>query len=368
MADHTLFTLIKQLAALLILALLLALVPARPGLALDSQRQMMLVNKSHVLAADDVPDDLVKLSDYLPAGSSVKMTRAAAEALGKMAAAMKEAGIDDVYGASGYRSYAVQSSLYQQKTSYYRNLGYGRDQAAALAGTIVAPPGASEHQTGLAIDLVSWENGGSMDEDFGSTQAGKWLAINCWRYGFILRYAADKTELTGYIFEPWHFRYVGREHAKYMTEHHLCLEEYTQLIKERGALISDAEGNNYAVYYTDQPEQADPAISRLSLAYAGDTAAYIVTLHTVDTDLSDLIAYWGKERIQKLMLLSVVAGYADFSPAPGGQPLLTKELTREGLTRLIETFEPQRDQAPGLEAALVQGELSPAICYLNPLG
>ena len=133
---------------------------------------------------------------------------------------------------AGYRSYDLQTTLYQRKVSYYKNLGYGQTDAETYGGQVVAPPGASEHQTGLAIDVTA--NGTGLTESFASTQAGQWLAEHSWEYGFILRYPQDRTEDTGYIYEPWHFRYVGLPHAEYIHKHNLILEEYVRQLQEEG--------------------------------------------------------------------------------------------------------------------------------------
>ena len=93
----------------------------------------------------------------------------------------------------------------------------------------IAVPGASEHQVGLALDIVC-STYYRLDEAFGDTEAGKWLAENSYQYGFILRYPKDKEEITGIEYEPWHFRYVGKEAAKEMTEQKLTLEEYVEQV------------------------------------------------------------------------------------------------------------------------------------------
>ena len=112
---------------------------------------------------------------------------------------------------SGFRSYTTQKSLYNNYVT--------RDGKAA-ADRYSARPGHSEHQTGLAFDL------NSLDQDFAETKEGKWLAENCWRYGFIIRYPKDKENVTGYMYEPWHVRFLGKDLAKKVYDSGLCLEEY----------------------------------------------------------------------------------------------------------------------------------------------
>jgi LAS superfamily LD-carboxypeptidase LdcB len=112
---------------------------------------------------------------------------------------------------SGYRSYSYQSKLYNN---------YVYTDGKAAADTYSARPGHSEHQTGLAADI------NSADESFAGTPEAKWLAANCWKYGFIIRYPKGKESITGYIYEPWHIRYLGKENAKLVYESGLTLEEY----------------------------------------------------------------------------------------------------------------------------------------------
>ncbi len=103
--------------------------------------------------------------------------------------------------------------------------GYSYEEAEELAGQVVAVPGTSEHQLGLALDLVSSEYR-KLDEEQENTKGFKWLKEYSWEYGFILRYPNGETDITGIIYEPWHFRYVGLEAAKEITEAGLTLEEY----------------------------------------------------------------------------------------------------------------------------------------------
>ena len=148
-----------------------------------------------------------------------------AQPLLDMALACKAAG-QQVYLSSGYRSYADQSYLFQRKVSQ----GYSED----VAKTIVAYPGTSEHQTGLCCDITDYYRE-TKDSSLEQTETYKWLCENCADYGFVVRYPADKSgsadTITGVIYEPWHFRYVGIEAAKYMTENNLCLEEFVALYK-----------------------------------------------------------------------------------------------------------------------------------------
>ena len=103
--------------------------------------------------------------------------------------------------------------------------GLSYEEAYRQAGTVVAYPGTSEHNLGLAADIVA-KDYQLLDDKQADTPEAKWLKENCWRYGFILRYPTDKTGETGIIFEPWHYRYVGKEAAREIMEQGICLEEY----------------------------------------------------------------------------------------------------------------------------------------------
>ena len=130
-----------------------------------------------------------------------------------------------VWTQSGYRSVKYQTGLYERKTKYYTDRGYDTATAKEMAAAVVNPPGYSEHNCGLAADLNSPEHTG-LDEGFENTTAFRWLCEHAVEYGFILRYpkgAEDKTEIT---YEPWHWRYVGRENAAKISASGLCFEDY----------------------------------------------------------------------------------------------------------------------------------------------
>ena len=131
---------------------------------------------------------------------------------------------------SAYRSYEKQASLYQKKVETYLLDGYEQDIAEYLAGFWVAPPGESEHQLGLALDIVS-EFNQIMESFQDQTKEQQWLIKNCYKYGFILRYPKDKQQITGKYYEPWHYRYVGKKAALEITQKKLCLEEYAEQLK-----------------------------------------------------------------------------------------------------------------------------------------
>lgn len=298
---------------LALLTALLILFAAPPAQAADSNYYQLLINKQYMLGESYQPQNLVNLDQYIDAGAGVKLTEQAAVALQQMIQTMQAAGISDVYGLSGYRSYDTQRSLYNNKTAAYRNQGYGGEEARRLAGMVVAPPGTSEHQSGMAIDLASTENDRGLTESFADTQAGQWLAANCWQYGYILRYPADKVALTGYIYEPWHFRYVGQPHAEYMAQHNLCLEEYIALLREQRLLtFTAADGVTYAVYYNEynNSDRLPGEILGVSAAYAA-AGGCVITARPPEQALFDLVGHWSESEVRALYALGVADSYDD---------------------------------------------------------
>lgn len=147
------------------------------------------------------------------------------EDLDDMLADCREAGLHPVI-CSAYRTRETQARLFSNKIQRLRRGGYSQADAPAEAARWVAPPDTSEHQTGLALDIVS-AGYQVLDSRQEQTPEQQWLMEHCREYGFILRYPADKSAVTGIGYEPWHYRYVGREAASAMGEGGLCLEEYT---------------------------------------------------------------------------------------------------------------------------------------------
>lgn len=129
------------------------------------------------------------------------------------------------YVCSSYRTNVAQTQLYENKVTRLVNQGYSLSDARVEAAKVVALPGTSEHQLGLAVDIIDLSYP-QLDAKQKNTATQRWLMQNSWKYGFILRYPIDKTAVTGITYEPWHYRYVGRENAKAIYESGLCLEEY----------------------------------------------------------------------------------------------------------------------------------------------
>lgn len=188
----------------------------------------LLTNKQNKVSSDYEPTDLA-----VPSGCEYKMERTAGNALVEMLADAKSAGYSDLILYSGYRTYASQKNKYETRTQKYLDQGYSQEQAEAKAGEYIAPPGSSEHHTGLAADVCSSKivsKYGYLSEEFDSTAEFKWLSNHCAEYGFILRYRADAEDITGFLYEPWHYRYIGVDHAVACTELGITYEEYHEMI------------------------------------------------------------------------------------------------------------------------------------------
>jgi D-alanyl-D-alanine carboxypeptidase len=182
---------------------------------------VLLVNKLNKLDSDYVPKSL-KTSNVKAISSANSNARLmdseAALALEKLFKAASEDNIT-LLAVSGYRTYDYQKNLYTKQVA---------QSGKSYADKYVARPGFSEHQTGLAMDLLSTEYT-SLDDGFENTKAYKWLKDNCGNYGFIIRYPKEKEAVTNYSFEPWHIRYVGIQASKEIMEKGLTLEEYLEL-------------------------------------------------------------------------------------------------------------------------------------------
>lgn len=189
----------------------------------DPTDTLILVNKNNKAPA--VPVTLVK-PDVQPTREAVSeniyMRPEAAAALEDLFEAAAQDGIT-LYATSGYRSYSTQKAIFERKLERM-------DEKQANAS--VAKPGYSEHQTGLAMDIEGETTKGTgLTEAFGESPEGIWTAEHCAEYGFIIRYPKGKTNITGYIYEPWHLRYVGKEAAAEITELGVTFEEYILAVR-----------------------------------------------------------------------------------------------------------------------------------------
>lgn len=150
--------------------------------------------------------------------------------LNRMLSDCADAGFDP-YVCSAYRTQADQEYLFERKVKYYLEKGYEQEEAEEQAGTSVAVPGTSEHQLGLAVDIIERDYP-YLNEKQAQTETQKWLMEHCWEYGFILRYPVGSSEITGIIYEPWHYRYVGLDMALELRDLGITLEEYLQFTHE----------------------------------------------------------------------------------------------------------------------------------------
>lgn len=169
-----------------------------------------------------LPDSYAPTLSNAINGSNIQLDSRVSERYAEMYAAAKLSGCV-LTPYSGYHSYALQETNYNRKVNFYVNQGISAEEANQKASAQVLPAGFSEHNAGLAMDIVS------ASSDFINTKEYKWLCENAHNYGFILRYPEDKTAITGMNFEPWHWRYVGTQAAKEMKEKNQCLEEYLGL-------------------------------------------------------------------------------------------------------------------------------------------
>lgn len=183
---------------------------------------LTLVNFENPLPEDYAPDKLLEVDNGYVADS-----RIAYAAKQMISDAFTNDGVQ-IIALSAYRDYQYQQELYDNKVMrLMQETGCSLASAIETAATVVALPGTSEHQLGMALDLVDARHV-VLDESQENTPAYKWLKEHCDEYGFIVRYPNGKTEITGIIYEPWHFRYVGKEAAKVIMEKGITLEEYLE--------------------------------------------------------------------------------------------------------------------------------------------
>ncbi len=197
------------------------------------QGNLLLVNNKYPVHEENIKSDVVNLSrhnelteGYVLLGSEIYLSEDIAHIFSEMIAAGGKDGLHSFATTSGFRSFEEQDILYQQM---------GSDRAL--------PPGYSEHNLGLGLDV------GSTQMRMEDAPEGKWIAKNAWKYGFILRYPKDKTDITGIQYEPWHIRYVGLPHSAIMYEKNLVLEEYLDYLKEEQDISVNINGEKYTVSY-----------------------------------------------------------------------------------------------------------------------
>ena len=188
-----------------------------------SDWELLLVNKNY-----KIPEGYsVELEEV---EKTHKVDKRITESLKQMLSDARKEGLSPII-CSSYRTNAKQQKLYNNKVTQYKKWGYSSEESKELASYWVAIPGTGEHETGLAVDIVS-KNYQILDEKQEETAEQKWLIENSYKYGFVLRYPTNKKDITMINYEPWHYRYVGIDNATYMKEHDMCLEEYIDYLKQ----------------------------------------------------------------------------------------------------------------------------------------
>jgi LAS superfamily LD-carboxypeptidase LdcB len=230
----------------------------------EYSNRLILINKWTPLPANFAPASLksvVGRHNALLIPSKYRDTlleKTAFDAAVAMFSAAEKAGIKDLVISSGYRSYDKQSYYYTNKVNKLLQTMKEKD-AIEQAKTVVAYPGTSEHQAGLALDLTVkalLKKADPLEDSFGRTAAGKWVGEHAWKFGYVVRYQPEKTTITGVISEPWHIRYVGLPHAEIMIKNNMCLEEYLEHVKHQTHMAyTDTAGTKYEIFYRDASQQ-----------------------------------------------------------------------------------------------------------------
>jgi D-alanyl-D-alanine carboxypeptidase len=233
---------------------------------LDPTSITVFVNKEFALPKDYKPDDLVTPNirfDILTYDERTLLRSEAAKAIERLFAAAEKEGLY-LYGVSGYRSFARQWKIFTNNIA---------TQGKAHTLQYSAVPGTSEHQTGLSMDVSAKSIHYKLDEEFADTPEGKWLAENAYKYGFTIRYPKDKVDITGYAYEPWHIRYVGRGLSYYLHDHELTLEEYYNYTPDPNF---DFEAQ-YADIINYVPPTLTPSVTPTNIPVTGEAVEPTVT-------------------------------------------------------------------------------------------
>ncbi|HWP80555.1 MAG TPA: M15 family metallopeptidase [Candidatus Acidoferrum sp.] len=280
----------KFLSLLLALSLLLLPVSAFDAEELSPNR--VLINPACRVEVDYIPPDLVPLTSVglKVSLAAISLDRQAADFLKFLVADMSGDGITNYIIVSGYRQFSSQERLFTNKVNSYIAQGYSEADARAAAATSVAVPGTSEHQSGYAIDMSNTAQGGTLSGNVAKSSVGVWMLENAQRFGFTLRYPEDKTDITGIIYEPWHYRYVGFPHSQILYDMGLCLEEYVDYLRGGKAIdYTDDKGIRYRIEYFASEDAIPETGDGESVAAVGD-GGYIVT--SVRHDKSRTMFRW----------------------------------------------------------------------------
>ncbi|WP_071392878.1 VanY-A/VanY-F/VanY-M family D-Ala-D-Ala carboxypeptidase [Bacillus tuaregi] len=230
------------------------------------QGNLLLVNQDHPVHQESILSDIVNLYEHqeLTKGyglmeNEMYLSEEIAREFSKMILAANNEGVQNFCITSGFRGFEAQSVLYQEMGSDY-----------------ALPAGYSEHNLGLALDV------GSTQMKMADAPEGKWIEENAWKYGFILRYPKDKTDITGIQYEPWHIRYVGLPHSAIMQEKNFVLEEYLEYLKEKKQISANLNGESYKITYFPVSENAliEVPMNHVYEISGNNTDGVIVTVHS----------------------------------------------------------------------------------------
>jgi D-alanyl-D-alanine carboxypeptidase len=213
---------------------------------------LLLVNSEYPVHQESIKSDVINLlsHDELTNGygmlNTIYLSEEVSYRFSNMIAAAQKDGVDHFSINSGFRGFEEQSALYEEMGSDY-----------------ALPAGYSEHNLGLSLDV------GSTQMKMEDAAEGKWMEKHSWKYGFILRYPKDKTDITGILYEPWHIRYVGLPHSAIMKEKNFVLEEYLDYLRKEKSISASVDGKEYKVFYypvsesktIDVPEYKDYEVS-----------------------------------------------------------------------------------------------------------
>ncbi len=199
-----------------------------PYLSSIDTEYLMLANKQNSIGR--YKPERLKTLTCPTSRANLTLDYDAAVAVEAMMLEMAAAGIDETFVTSAYRDYDYQNNLYERYVAreMERDGSISREEAERRASVYSARPGESEHQTGLCLDFITADMGGVLDEKFEDKAAFEWLSKNAYKYGFILRYPKNKVDVTGYQYEPWHYRFVGRQAASEIYFSGMCFEEYLE--------------------------------------------------------------------------------------------------------------------------------------------
>jgi D-alanyl-D-alanine carboxypeptidase len=197
------------------------------------QGNLLLINSKYPVRQEGVKSDIVNLSmhnelvkGYGLLDKNIYLSKEIAQKFSEMVNDAEKEGVNHFLINSGYRTFSEQNKLYEE-----------------MGPSHALPAGYSEHNSGLALDV------GSSLTKMERAPEGKWLKENAWKYGFILRYPEDKTDVTGIQYEPWHIRYVGFPHSAIMKETNFALEEYMDFLKEQKSITTTIDNQVYKIFY-----------------------------------------------------------------------------------------------------------------------